>query len=486
MRRSSVNPSKTDDLGSESLRTTEPLGTYGEQPTRRKSSNSHRSRKRRFTGTTIVGKNEAIAGLTLSSIGWILWSLPAFRNPFTLDLGLAYHAGDVAWRNGHPETVSSWDGTSFLAMSMAFISRVFTETTSANVLTALNVALLIAMVVIVWWNLRMSISRWYWWGSLAATSVFGPAVSTVAWKQFNVIGIAFAACGYWVLQKRRSEWPWLLLGTFLIALSISIKPVVVLVVLGLLIRRDSRLAGILSALWIVAMELMAVVFMALRAHSVHELSPLVAYDNFATKTLPGNLWVCNPENFSPQSILCRMGNPQHYWTVQHIVVIVGVLLFFYLATTSVRGDSGFSWRVFAYACAFSPMVSPLAWSHYQLMLAPLLIVMVCDFAHRRPAIAIWLAALAGYVLCELVWRPYGTLPGVIVHFFTSRVETLQSEYTVFAWAAWAQYIIIGVAIVYYAGVTRGVLADVHPRPTDGAIGSHHRASSSGMEESLLS
>lgn len=397
-------------------------------------------------------------GLTLSGIGWVLWSLPAFRNPMTLDLGLAYDAGTVAWQNGHPERVYSWDGTSFLALLMALTSRLVSAVSAANALTVLNVVLVIGLVVVTWWCLRTRIGRWYWWGSLAAMSVFGPAVSTIGWKQFNIIGLALAAGGIWILQWRRSQWPYLLLGTFLVALSISVKPVALLVVLALLLRRDSRPAGVLSILWLGVLEVVAVMFMASRSHSLHSLSPFVSYDNFATKTLPANLWVCNPENFSPQSMLCRMGNPNYYWSVQHVAVVLGVLVVFYLATTSVRGDSGFSWRMFGYACAFSPMVSPLAWSHYQLMLAPLLVVLIFDFVHRQPALAVWLTVAAGYVLCELVWRPYGTLPGVVVHFFTGRVETLSTMYAVFAYAAWAQYLLVGAAIVYYGALTRGVLA----------------------------
>jgi hypothetical protein len=428
------------------------------------------ARASRLTPSPFVGTKEAVAGLALSSVGWILWSLPAFRNPETLDLGLAYSAGQVAWTNGHPETVYSWDGTSFLALLMALTTRVFSAVTTANILTVINVALLIAMVVIIWWRMRTAIGRWYWWGSLAAASVFGPAVSTIGWKQFNLAGLAFAAGGFWILQKRRSDWQWLLLGSFLIAFSISVKPVALLVVLGLLIRRDSRPAGILSAIWIVVLEVVAVAFMALRSHSWHSLSPFVSYGNFSTKTAPANLWVCNPENFSPQSILCRMGNPSHYWTVQHVAVIAGLLLLLALASTSIRGDSGFSWRLFAYSCAFSPMVSPLAWSHYQVMLGPLFVVLVFDFAHRRPAIAVWLSVLSAYVLCELVWRPYGTLPGVIVHFVNGRVETLASEYTVFAWATFAQYILVAVAIVYYAALTKGVLAGSDSPPVDLLLG----------------
>jgi hypothetical protein len=105
------------------------------------------------------------------------------------------------------------------------------------------------------------------------------------------------------------------------------------------------------------------------------------------------------------------------------------------------------------------MVSPLAWSHYQIMLAPLLVVLVVDFAHRRPAAAVWLTAVVGYLLCELVWRPNGTLPGALAHMFSNApAETLTTEYAIFAYAAWAQYFLLLGAIVYYGAVTRGVLA----------------------------
>ncbi len=416
---------------------------------------SRRSFRRPFgleVSSTSPTQLEAALGIALSGVGWALWSIPVFRDSAPLDLGLAYQAGNVAWATGHPERLATWISTPFLAMMMAFISRLVTLGHAAVILNLVNVLILVAMTGGVWWGIRTRISRWYWWGSLVTMSAFAPAISTMWWKQFNLIGLGLAVLGFWLMRRHRTL-PWLLVPSFIIALSISVKPVAVLVILALLARRDSRLGGILTAAWAILLEVIAQVFLAIRSHSLSTLNPIPAYDNFSKKALPANIWVCHPENFSPQSILCRMGGTS-YWTAQRIAVLLGVLVLCLLASSALRRESGYSWRVFAYGCALSPMISPIAWSHYQVMLAPLLVASFFDFARHRANTGLWAAMAAGYALCELVWRPYGTLPGAIAHFFTHHVETTATEFTVFSYAAWAQFVIVGVAIAYFGMRTR--------------------------------
>lgn len=334
------------------------------------------------------------------------------------------------------------------------------------VLNVVNLSLVGAAVAVTWWGLRTRLDRVWWWGSLCAIDVFAPAVSTIWWKQFNAMSLVLAAFGLWIVRRHRDERSGVVSGALAIALSISIKPVAVLVVPALLLKRDSRFAGIAAAAWTLVLNGMAQVFLAIRSSSWATLNPLPAYNNFSMKASPANraFWFCLPENFSPQSILCRMGSEapigqvgDQYWTGQRVAVLLAVGFLAVLAVASVRGESGLSWRLFGFACALSPMISPIAWSHYQIMLAPLLVVLMYDFSRRRPRLLWSLSTVIGFVLCELVWRPYGTLPGEIVRLLTGRLETPASESTVFAYAAFAQFIIVVVALVYYSAVNNLII-----------------------------
>jgi len=413
-----------------------------------------------------VGGREGVVGCVLAAVAFILWSIPALDNVYPLDVGLAYKAGQVAWSTGHPEHVQTWISTPFLGMVMALVSRIFTVGQTGALLTVLNIALLIGLTSATWWVLRDRIPRWLWWVSIGGAAVFAPAVSTIWWKQFNIVALALVVAGFCILRLVHRT-PGLLLGALIIALSISIKPVAILVPVALLLRRESFRAGIMCIVWTVVLQVIALGFLSERAHSLAVLSPLPPYRTFSARSQPANIWVCHPENFSPQSIMCRVGG-DNYWTAQRVAVLAGVLLIAYFAYSSVRSDSPYSWRWFAYACAITPMVGPIAWSHYQIMLAPLFVVLLVEFAQSdRMQGCFWVGLAAAFLLAELVWRPNGTLPGVIDHFFTGRVETTSTEFTVFAYAALAQFVIVGVAIVCFfqlAGARAGASGEEDGRP----------------------
>src|SRR5260370_4144795 len=105
----------------------------------------------------------------------------------TADFGLAYQGGVEAWASGHPERVSTWFSTPFLAFVMAVISRLTTEVVGAHLFLAVNVLLWGELLVPVWSQLHVRFPSLWWWGTLVAAAVFSPGISTIFWLNFNLI-----------------------------------------------------------------------------------------------------------------------------------------------------------------------------------------------------------------------------------------------------------------------------------------------------------
>ena len=57
----------------------------------------------------------------------------------------------------------------------------------------------------------------------------------------------------------------------------------------------------------------------------------------------------------------------------------------------------------------SPLFSPIAWSHYQVLLAPMLLLLAIQLPRTRQALAKWVLLGLGYLLAELTWTPLGTV-----------------------------------------------------------------------------
>jgi hypothetical protein len=131
------------------------------------------------------------------------------------------------------------------------------------------------------------------------------------------------------------------------------------------------------------------------------LNPLLAVNNFSAKSKPAAGLACSPENFSPQSLLCRVAGHQH-WTVVQLLALIGVALIGAWVLTALRGRGATSWETFAFTCAISTMVSPIAWSHYQIMLAPLFVLMVVRVTSQGAAVSTWVGLALAFVLCSLM------------------------------------------------------------------------------------
>ncbi len=188
--------------------------------------------------------------------------------------------------------------------------------------------------------------------------------------------------------------------------------------------------------------------LAIWAGELSAIDPLPALRSFSHKSLPANVWACQFENFSPSSTLCRLSGAEN-WNYVRGAALGGVGLLALLFFDLLRGVRGRSWEWFAIAVALSPMVSPIAWSHYQVLLAPLLVVLVVRMVTRGAPVSTWAFLLAGYALTMLVWQPYGTLPGKLGEVLFDNPRTQQQLIAATGVAQFAQYIVLFAAALHF-------------------------------------
>ena len=402
----------------------------------------------------------------------------------TYDIGLAYQGGIEAWRTGHPEQLHTWISTPFLAMVMGLASRVFSESGLAWTITWINLAAVGTVLAVVWTGLRRrpTIGRGFWWVTLGFAVAFAPIVSSLWWKQLNLVAVALAFFAFLAIRRSRPG-----IGGLLLALSLLVKPLAVLLPIALLFRRDTRRAALWTIGWGVAFLALSQAFLAQRAGDLATLNPFPAIDNFSQKSQPANVWVCHPENFSPQSMFCRIAGSEGFG-YQRIAVIAGVLLLAGLANLVLRERPGRSWEVFSFALLLSPMVSPIAWSHYQLMLFPMFLLLAVQFHERRAPWMLWIVFGTALVLTELIWRPASSLPGALRMLLGGAPETTESSFRIMSGAMFAQYALYLGALLWFA-IRDTPLARRRPillrsaQTRENASGEHGEDSSADQSES---
>lgn len=394
-------------------------------------------------------------GLLAALVAW--WSWRAFHETSALDTGLAYQGGQLAWTTGHPEHLHTWISTPFLGCVMALASRLMSSDGVAVVNTILNIGCVIAVAAYVLRALRTVLSPLWWWICAFGLLSFAPMMSSVWWKQFNVVALALALAGFELIRRHRDH-P----GGALIGLSLAIKPLVLLLPVILLVRRGTRRAGVFAVTYAVGLNVLGQVFMSWRAHSLSALNVLPVLKDFADRAKPANVWACVPENFAPGSLMCRLWGGSH-WTLEHVIVWAFVALLAVWVFDALRGLGPRSWEVFAFTCALSTMVSPIAWSHYQIMLAPLFVLLLVRFSREGAPGGAWAGLAAAFILCALMWQPFGTLisaiQGIVSGTPASEDELLQVEEI----AQFAQYVVLITGILWY---TR---AQLLRRPTGSSV-----------------
>ena len=401
---------------------------------------------------------ELALGIALAAVAY--WQFHrAFTDNTTFDIGLAYEGGKEALRSGHPEHVSTWISTPFLGMAMAFVAKVISVNTAQTLLTVLNVTIIVAIVAAVWLPLRSRVPRLWWWVTLTLALLYAPAVSSLWWKQMNLPAFGLAILGFWLARRGRPGWAGLA-----VAVSIGIKPLVVLLPLVMIAQRATRRAGVLSLVWGAVLLVVSQVFLAWQADDLDALSPWPTIQAFSDRSKPANIWSCHAENFAPGSMLCRMAGGEA-WGLQRGVVIAAVVVLAVALFDAQRGRESGSWAAFATACLLSPMISPIAWSHYQLLMAPMLLVLAYEMIVRRAPVGPWALLVAAYALAALIWRPYGTLPDAITHIVSSTTETQAMLNREFAIAQFGQYVLAMAALAWFSLTRVAPAAPTHPVTT---------------------
>jgi uncharacterized membrane protein (UPF0136 family) len=379
----------------------------------------------------------ALSGLIL----W--WILRAYAESSQLDTGLAYEGGQVAWATGHPEHLSTWISTPFLGAVMAVATRLMSESSAGGVVTTINLILVVGAIIVTLYQLRPILSRRWWWVTAFALVTFGPMMSTVWWKQFNAMALISALGGFYLIREKRVA-----TGSALIGLSVAIKPLAILLPFVLLARRETRRAGVLALTWIVALNVLAQGFMAWRAGSIATLNVIPVLHNFSYKSRPENIWSCHPENFAPGSLLCRLAGGQN-WTTQHFIVWGAIALLGLWVIDALRGRRAIDWELFCFTCAISTMLSPIAWDHYQIMLAPLFILLLVRFVRDGATLSTWCGLAVAFVLASLMWQPFGTSIGALRHLIDGAAQTQRVLFSIAAVAQFAQYVLVLTGIIWY-------------------------------------
>ncbi len=316
---------------------------------------------------------------------------------YPMDFGSAYHAGAVAWSTGHPEVVStSWLGTPFYGLVMAAVSRAASFEVATPVMSAVNLLVWGALLVSVWGRLHGRVSSRWWWGTLVAAAVFAPAVTSIFWMQINLIIFGLTLWGVALLGRRDRS------AGALIGLALAVKPIFVLLPLVLLLRRDLRRAGASSIGVAALLTAIGLGFLAWRAGDVSVANPIVYLNKFATQSRgPAN--ACVIENYSPLALMCRLGVPAS--TALTVGVAVAVLGAGWLLIRQLRGGYEAKWGLFAAASLLSPMLGPIGWAVYQLLLAPTMLLLAYQFRAGRAAVFLWVNLGFVFLLTMLIWDP---------------------------------------------------------------------------------
>jgi hypothetical protein len=319
---------------------------------------------------------------------------------YTADFGLAYRGGLEAWTSGHPQRLVSWTAMPFLAVPMATITRLASEETAARVFMVTNLVIWAALLIVVWGRLDGRVPSRWWWGTLIAAGAFAPTITNVFWLQPDLIVLVLALGGF-VLIGRHEGWAVLLIG-----LSIALKPLLVLLPFVLLIRRQSRCAGVWSIAIAGALSVVGLGFLAWRARDFSLMNPVAYFAAFLNKG-GGPIFGCVPENYSPAALLCRLGLATSWAT--NFTIAACVLLITWLLVRRVPDATGPQWEVLGAAGLLSTLIGPIEWLAYWVALAPLLLLLAYQFWTGRAPARLWIGLVVAYVLMELVWDPLESL-----------------------------------------------------------------------------
>jgi hypothetical protein len=348
---------------------------------------------------------------------------------YTADFGLAYQAGVEAWSSGHPQRLLTWTGTPFFAVIMAATSRIGRVDVAARVFSGLNVVVWGALLNVIWTRMIDRVPSTFWWVTYGAAVLFAPAISTIFWLQPNLIVFGLALGGFALLGRRHPA------AGLLIGLSVAIKPIIVLLPLALLFRRQTRVAGIWAIGTAAVLSFAGLGFLAWRAGDPSLLNPIDYLAGFLSKGR-GPIAACVPENYSPVALLCRLGLEPS--TTITIAVAAVVLVIGWFIVRGLPASSESQWGVFAAACILSGMLGPIEWASYGVLMSPLFLLLAYQFWHESAPPPLWIGLGLAFLLAEIVWDPLESLAQapVPVVVFSYTAGQFSQYVLLFVWARW--------------------------------------------------
>jgi hypothetical protein len=367
----------------------------------------------------------------------LLVGVHALGNGLAYDFGIYYRGAAAAWETGHPGLADGWVGTPFAAAVLGPLTRVLRLADAARLVTVGNLAIVATAGVALWRMLRSRMRvGWALAATAGSTFLFAPVVSTIWWRQLNLIALGLAVLGF--LQVRRAK-PGS--GAALIGLSLALKPLLVMLPVALMLRRETRRAGVLALLWAAGLTAVGQVFLAIRASDAGLLDPWRAYQDFTTPAWnPAGSHACHPGNVSLQATTCRIFGTG-LWSGQRVLALGIAVALAWVALAAVRRYRGTSFEYLAVACAISPMFGPIEWTHYQVALAPLLLTVALHLVVRPRRIA-WVLLIVAYVGLSLVWSPAMAVARLASDWFGG--TPLHDSFVLMRLAMVFQYLLLGV------------------------------------------
>jgi hypothetical protein len=94
------------------------------------------------------------------------------------------------------------------------------------------------------------------------------------------------------------------------------------------------------------------------------------------------------------------------------------------------------------------MLSVVAWTHYQIMLAPLFVLLLFRFAREGASISLWTGLVIAFILASLIWQPYDSVVSAIRDLFAA--HPWNEPAFLEGMAQFSQYILVITGVLWYS------------------------------------
>jgi hypothetical protein len=121
-------------------------------------------------------------------------------------------------------------------------------------------------------------------------------------------------------------------------------------------------------------------------------------------------------------------------------VAAAVLATGWLVIRRLRDVRDAKWELFTGAGLLSPMLGPIGWAVYQVLLAPLMLLLAYQFSANRAPLFLWLNLGVVFLLTMLVWDPLESLartpvPVLVVSYTLGQFA---QYYLLLLWVQWTR------------------------------------------------